>query len=418
MNFRPRNEQKTDELPEAVVKVKRAIAEFDSSMKQGPKEQAGEQSQAAESLSGRTPGNGVQRGANPARRRAALGRGLSALMAASTVEVSVEPQSQVQGVSPAGPQSAAGGAPYRAYIPDPGHRPKFAADIQDEAEEGSLAHLLLDRIIPNQNQPRQHFAEEELAALAESVRTTGLLQPIVVRRLAAEAGSVARYEIVAGERRFRAAQRAGLKKIPVLVRHLNDREALELGIVENLQRSNLNPVEEAKAFERLLREFQATQEEVARVVGRDRASVANSLRLLRLPAALQELLIQGVITAGHGRALLALQSEEEQLRLAERISSEALSVRAAEQAAASARELRSRDVSASSDTASGSPSGSSNPSGSSSASGALRTSLEERFRRALGTKVALSWSSSGKGELRISFFSKAELESLLEKLNA
>jgi ParB family chromosome partitioning protein len=275
---------------------------------------------------------------------------------------------------------------------------------ESASPEGGLVYLSLERVRRNPGQPRQHFSKEEIASLADSIRQSGLLQPIMVRRSVGEIGPLASYEIVAGERRWRAAREAGLSRIPALVRQLSDREALELGIIENVQRADLNPLEEAQAYDRLIREHGATQEQVAKTVGRDRSSIANALRLLKLDPAVLPQLIDGSITAGHGRALLMCKSPEAQRALANRIAAEGLNVREAERAAsaldgavAKPKEKRERGNKSQSPTT---------------------LALEDRFRRALGTKVALTMEKSGEGELRISFFSEDELHNLIEKIGA
>ncbi len=353
----------------------------------------------------------LSKGANTLRRRSVLGRGLTALMSSGPVSVRIDEQDLgVPGFSKtrsAGAKDAADAAP-RAETPT------FSAleRASDEVLEGGMTYLAIDRLAPSRVQPRQNFNQEEISGLAKSIAETGLLQPIIVRRTAGEAGPLAGYEIVAGERRWRAAKAAGLRKIPALVRQLSDREALEFGIIENVQRADLNPVEEAQAYQRLISEFNATQEEIARTAGKDRTSVANALRLLKLPAAVQQLLVHGEISSGHGRALLVLDSPEMQTALAKRICSENLSVRAAEQIVNEVREIGA-------DAACGVPNGVSPvPSAPQRGKSPAVLELEERIRRALGTKVNLSVKKSGKGELRISFFSAAELESLLERLGA
>jgi ParB family chromosome partitioning protein len=177
---------------------------------------------------------------------------------------------------------------------------------------------------PNPYQPRHHFDTERLQELASSLKAQGLLQPIVVRR------QLNGFELIAGERRWRAAQMAGLETIPALVRHASDEEVLGLALLENLQREDLNPLDEARAYQRLQTEFQLRQEDVAQYVGKDRSSIANALRLLKLPQVLQEDLEAGRLTMGHARALLALESEEAQLRLRDQILAAGLSVRETE----------------------------------------------------------------------------------------
>ncbi|MCB0324443.1 MAG: ParB/RepB/Spo0J family partition protein [Bdellovibrionales bacterium] len=334
-----------------------------------------------------------RRGANQARSRRVLGRGLSALMSAGEVEVEPRPVVDSQ-------------AEARRTLRDL-QQTDVASPVQPandpEPIEGGLAYLPIERVQPNPDQPRRVFPQGEIDELAHSIRESGLLQPIIVRREAGEVGPLAAYQIVAGERRWRAAKAAGLARVPALVRQLSDRETLELGIIENVQRSDLNPVDEALAYQRLVNDFGATQEEVAKTVGKDRASVANALRLLKLEPVLRGLLIEGKLTAGHARALLMVPEGDQRRELADRIVSEHLSVRAAEQLAAAG------DLSATPRTQEPTSRG-----GGTTVAPAT-AALEERFRRALGTKVRLEMKKSGKGELRISFFSEQELESLIDK---
>lgn len=190
--------------------------------------------------------------------------------------------------------------------------------------EAELLHLQVSQVHPNPYQPRQHFDTERLQELADSLKAQGLLQPIVVRR---QNGG---FELIVGERRWRAAQMAGLETIPALVKRASDEEVLGLALLENLQREDLNPLEEARAYQRLQTEFHLRQEDVAQYVGKDRSSIANMLRLLKLPQMLQEDLEAGRLTMGHARALLALESEAEQLLLRDRILAGGLSVRETE----------------------------------------------------------------------------------------
>ena len=170
--------------------------------------------------------------------------------------------------------------------------------------EGALLSIPIEHLTPHPNQPRQHFDEAEIESLADSIRARGIVQPLVVRPGPGEGDSTP-YQIVAGERRWRAAQRAGLHELPAVVRHLSDSESIEIALVENLQRRDLNPLEEASAYRRLIREFDHRQEDVASALGKSRSHVANTVRLLDLPATVKELVGDGTLSAGHGRALLA-----------------------------------------------------------------------------------------------------------------
>jgi ParB family chromosome partitioning protein len=191
--------------------------------------------------------------------------------------------------------------------------------------EGELRQVPLEAILPSSFQPRRRFSEEDLRELAESIRERGVLQPLLVREVGAGT-----YELVAGERRLRAARMAGLKEVPVLVKALSDEEALSVALIENLQREDLNPLEEAEGYRRLMEEFGFSQEEVARRVGKDRSTVANALRLLRLPEEIKEDLWEGRLSAGHARALLALEDRELMLAARGEILRRGLSVRETE----------------------------------------------------------------------------------------
>jgi ParB family transcriptional regulator, chromosome partitioning protein len=185
----------------------------------------------------------------------------------------------------------------------------------------------IDLIDPSPYQPRTRFRDEALEELARSIRATGIIQPVVVRRL----GN--RYQLIAGERRWRAAQRAALQRLPAIVREVRDELALEMTLVENLQREDLNPIEQARAFQRLSDEFAFTQEQIAERTGKDRATVANSVRLLKLEEQIQDLLEEGRLSAGHGRALLAIAEPKERIELARRIARGGMTVRQVERLA-------------------------------------------------------------------------------------
>ena len=198
-------------------------------------------------------------------------------------------------------------------------------DMPDQPSSGGALELDVDALSPNDYQPRLQIDDVRLDELAASIKAHGMIQPIVVRKT----GDT--YRIIAGERRWRAAQRAGLLKVPVVVRELRDdapaRHSLELALIENIQRENLNAIDEAKAYRRLLDEFELTQEAVAAAVGKDRASVANTMRLLKLPVEAQQDVVDGALSMGHARALLALPGEEAQLRIGREVKARGLSVR-------------------------------------------------------------------------------------------
>lgn len=266
-----------------------------------------------------------------------------------------------------------------ALIPTGSPEVATSSGVTDTA----LLRIPVDRVRPNPFQPRQQFDDTELEELASSIRANGLLQPIVVRAKGAE------YELVAGERRLRAAQRAGLQEIPAIVRQVGDHEALELALIENLQRSDLNPIEEARAYERLRDEFGLTQEQIAARVGKRRSTIANALRLLRLPQDLQDELAAGRLTAGHARALLSVDSPEEQRRLAREFLRTGASVRDAERRAQPARKQLPD---------------------------ANWRAVEDELRRLLDTKVRLLPRRDGTGKLEIEYFSLDQLNALLTRL--
>lgn len=196
-----------------------------------------------------------------------------------------------------------------------------------QSETGFSANeteMSIEDIVPNPNQPRTHFNESELEELSESIRENGVLQPLLVRK------NGMKYEIIAGERRYQASKIAGLEKLPVIVKDVDDQKMLELALIENLQRSDLNPIEEAKGYKQLIKSSGMTQEALAKAVSKSRSAITNSLRLLDLPEQVQTLMYEGKLTAGHARAILAVPFEESRVKLAEKVVAEGLSVRATE----------------------------------------------------------------------------------------
>jgi len=270
--------------------------------------------------------------------------------------------------------------------------PQASVPIQgDLAPADGIIRLPIERIARDPTQPRKTFDEGRLRELAESIRTQGVIQPILVRREGAD------YRLIAGERRWRAAQLAGLHEVPAVVRDVTPAEAFELALVENLQRTDLNPLEEAEGYRRLIQEFGLTQEQVGERVGRDRTSVTNALRLLQLPERVKELVASGALGMGHARALLGMAAAGMDLTAAaERVVREQLSVRETERLV--------RTVRVSSSPPARRPAGST----------AARAVVEDLQRR-LGTKVRLE-DRGGKGTLEIDFFSYEDLERILALL--
>jgi ParB family chromosome partitioning protein len=271
-------------------------------------------------------------------RRRGLGRGLGALIPTMPVEggegTSALTAPAGGGAAPSVPQRRLPlGEIYRAEAEEEAEstRPVFVAAsiVANEVPGAHFAELPVDSIVPNAKQPRDVFEETAMDELVHSIREVGLLQPIVVRPEGPQGSG--KYELIMGERRWRAAQRAGLERIPAIVRDTDDERMLLDALLENLHRSQLNPLEEAAAYDQLLKDFSCTHEELADRIGRSRPQVSNTLRLLKLPPKVQLRVAGGLLSAGHARALLGLDTSEEQQRLAERIIAEGLSVRTVEE---------------------------------------------------------------------------------------
>jgi len=267
--------------------------------------------------------------------------------------------------------------------------------VPEEPRE-RVQRVALDRVVPCPFQPRKDFSPETLRELADSIKEQGIVQPLIVRERNGH------LELIAGERRWRAAQLLGLTEVPVIVREADDRAVLQLALIENLQRENLNPVEEAQGYSQLVEQFALTQEEVAVKVGKSRAVVANSLRLLRLPAEVQGYLREGRLSVGHAKVILGLAAEKHQKTAAERILRDGLNVRQTEVLVA---HLHARETSTTSKASPLSPP----------TRDAHLASLENQLRERLGTKVHLRY-AQGKGAMEIAFYSDAELERILQIL--
>jgi ParB family chromosome partitioning protein len=261
-------------------------------------------------------------------------------------------------------------------------------------EEDSLLEIAVDQIEPNPNQPRKVFDSNALSELTVSIKASGIIQPIIVRRRGD------RFQLIAGERRWRAARQAGLARVPAIVREVTDAESLELALVENLLREDLNPMEEAEAYQKLLAQFGWTQEELAQRVGKDRSSIANCLRLLRLPEAIQADLRGGRLTMGHARSLLTLDTEAEQLRLRDEILAHSWSVRATEDT------IRAAEAGA--------------PKRAGRKPGRRRSvelaALEESIQQSLQTRVRVV-GNERKGKIEIVYATPDELERLASRLS-
>jgi len=295
-----------------------------------------------------------------------LGRGLGALI--RDVDATTSPASPIIATTP----TAAAAAPALAVA-------------------GGPLLLDIDLLDPSPYQPRTRFAESALEELAQSIRSSGIIQPLVVRRIGA------RYQLIAGERRWRAAQRAQLLRVPVVVREVGDEQALELTLVENIQREDLNPIEQARAFQRLMDQFHLTQDEVATRTGKDRATVANSVRLLTLNETFLEWIEEGKITAGHGRALLAIDDPKLRLDLAQKASRGKLTVRQVERMAT--RRARGKVQSQAE------------------AVDPNRQAAIDELQKHIGTRVSLQMPSKGRaGQLILEFYDEEQLNGLYERL--
>ena len=291
-----------------------------------------------------------------------LGRGLDALIPSKTT------------VSTAAEKAAAGGA----------------------AESGQgvegIVKVRLAKVEPNRQQPRKNFDEDALQELADSIKQFGLLQPILVQ------DKKTHYEIIAGERRWRAAKLAGLKEVPVIIRDYTPQEIVEISLIENIQREDLNPIEEAQAYRRLITEFQLKQDEIAERVSKSRTAVTNSMRLLKLCDRVQQMVIDGLLSTGHARALLAIEDAELQYQIAQQVFDEKLSVREVEKLVKNlGKEKKPQPVR-------------------DEALEVIYRGIEEKLKQSLGTKVAINSRGAQGGRLEIEFYSADDLEKIIDKL--
>jgi ParB family chromosome partitioning protein len=264
---------------------------------------------------------------------------------------------------------------------------------EPESETNSGKQMMKINIVePNREQPRKKFEEDGLLELADSIRQFGILQPLLVRKRKDY------YEIIAGERRWRAAKIAGLKEIPVIIKDYTEQEIVEIGLIENIQRENLNPIEEAMAFKRLLEEFNLKQDEVAERVSKSRAAVTNSMRLLKLNENVQQMIIDDMITTGHARALLAIDDKEQQYILANKIFDEKLSVRETEKLIKDIKNPKKSKEKKIVENA------------------FIFKSFEDKMKEVIGTKVSIASKGNGKGKIEIEYYSDSELERVFDMI--
>ena len=309
-------------------------------------------------------------------KRTGLGKGLGAIFGDEVMESAAEEQE----------------AKHQA-------KSKSAQEPEKKEEENDIGKELMVKVTaiePNREQPRKDFNEEAMEELAESMKVYGVLQPLLVQKK----GDY--YEIIAGERRWRAAKLAGLKEVPVVIREYTKQQTMEIALIENVQREDLNPIEEAKAYQRLIQEFELKQEEIAARVGKNRVTITNSMRLLKLDELVQDLLIQNQITGGHARALLSVEDGQLQYELAGKIIAENLSVRETEKLVKSLskkknpKEKKVEDESLT----------------------LIFRDLEERMKSAMGTKVSINRKDKNKGRVEIEYYSESELERIVELIES
>lgn len=270
--------------------------------------------------------------------------------------------------------------------------PEGKTIIKEKEEKTGEQIVKISKIEPNREQPRKNFAEKELQELAESIKQFGVLQPLLVKK------NGEYYEIIAGERRWRAAKLAGLKEVPVIIREYTEKEIVEIALIENIQRENLNPIEEALAYSRLMTEFNMKQEELAERVSKNRSTISNAMRLLKLGSRIQEMLIEGKLSAGHARALIDIEDGEVQYEIAVKICQEELSVRDVEKMV---RQLKNPKKVVEKPVIE---------------HAFVYKDLEEKMISVMGTKVNINQKANGRGKIEIEYYSNDELEHIFDLL--
>ena len=282
-----------------------------------------------------------------------------------------------------------------SLIPDKKVKPAVSDKTEEKVKKEGLNKsgeimVKINEVEPNREQPRKDFDEDALMELADSIKQFGILQPLLVQK------KKDYYEIIAGERRWRAAKIAGIKEVPIIVKNYTDQEIVEISLIENIQRENLNPIEEAMAYKRLLEEFDLKQDEVAERVSKSRTAVTNSMRLLKLSDRVQQMIVDDMISTGHARALLAIDDEEQQYMLANKIFDEKLSVRETEKLVKTLknpkREVKKTIIEHT----------------------FVYENLEEQMKNIIGTKVSVNPKANGKGKIEIEYYSEEELERIYD----
>lgn len=328
-----------------------------------------------------------------------LGRGLNSLFGENTANSSLLDSKPSAAAAQPPPGATANPQPTSEPKPVPRHRSSDQTMVQmpeapaPVATEGRVWNIAIDKMKPSPFQPRSTFEKIHLEELSQSIKSSGILQPIVARKVGQA------FEIVAGERRWRAAQLAGLHEVPVIIKDFNDRQTLELALIENIQRQDLNPMEEAEAYQRLGQEFQLTQQQIAEKVGKERATVANAIRLLQLPVEVRDLISGNQLSVGHAKVLLTINDPLEQKKWANLVVKDNIAVRKLEKLLKKDKTDDAKEALSLND----------------SVAGRLVSGLSEELQKILGTKVTIDYAEA-KGKLSIHFYSDEQLTNLVERI--
>ena len=314
-----------------------------------------------------------------------LGRGLDALFPEKPAEKKPVPKPITKEVNPKQEAESV-----KTTVPA-SDKKEMTADAPTEVKKTEML-VKISKVEPNRTQPRKQFDEDALVELSESIKQFGILQPLLV----SDKGDY--YEIIAGERRWRAAKLAGLKEVPVIIKEFNDQQVVEISLIENIQREDLNPIEEAMAYKRMINEFKLKQDSIAERVSKSRTAVTNSLRLLKLDERVQQMLIDEMISAGHARAILAIPDKDKQASVAMKVFDEKLSVRETEKLVKHIVEPPKKKAEKQVNTA----------------EDAIYESLEEKMKGIVGTRVFIHRKKNNKGKIEIEYYSRDELERIIE----